>query len=130
MPTSTIFPFLVGLPTADKTVPLLDTEFRYTTRSVRAMERSAGCGLAMLQAQLRSVETLVLLVCYGRTFDDRKMTEDKATDQIDEFLAAGGSVTELADALFKALNASGVYGKPRDETTGGETPLEKTPASA
>ena len=73
------------------------------------IERVLGLG--------RSVDAAVLLVCYGQRWHQASelLTEDEAADQIDEFISAGGNVTDLVVALYRALNESGVYGKVADE---------------
>lgn len=88
-------------------------EFRFGTKNARALERAAGSGIAWLHAQGRSVEALVLLVCYGLRMDYPRMTEDKAVDIIDAFIERGGNTKLLSDAAAKALYESGLYG--RDE---------------
>jgi hypothetical protein len=125
--TSVSFPFFVGMPGEDKTISLVDAEFRYTTKFTRQLERAAGTGLSWLIARGQSVECAVLLVCYGLKHLGKvpfrgkqiEMTEDVAVDLIDEFIDAGGDVKALSEALYKGLNASGVYGKP----AGGDGPL-------
>src|SRR5688572_17940377 len=129
--TTETFPFFVRLPTADKTIPLLDAEFRYTTKAVRQLERAAGTSILLLLSSGRTVEALVLLVCYGLKWKSLKahglkrlgadgkplaeMTEDVAVDLIDEFIDAGGNTGDLSNALYKALNTSGVYGRAETE---------------
>lgn len=131
--TSVTFPFFVGLPGDDKKIPLLDAEFRFTTKTTRAMERSAGNGISWVIARGQSVEALVLLVCYGLQWKKwpkgkttAEMTEDWAVDLIDAFIDAGGEVEELSKAVYKALDQSGVYGKPK---TDGDVPLATTTTS-
>lgn len=109
--TSVTFPFFVGAPREDKTLPLLDAEFRYTTKTARQLERvSGGNGIASVIARGQFVESLVLFVCYGLKWKDAQMTEDKAVDLIDAFVDVGGDTVKLRSACIKALNASGVYG--------------------
>jgi hypothetical protein len=125
--TSTTFPFLVGVPGADKTIPFRDAEFRFTTKHTRKLEDACGGNIDWVIARGQSVKAMVLMVCYGLLWQDKQMTEDKAADLIDEFIDAGGDVIELSTALYKALGASGVYGKPKKER---ETdPLETTPGT-
>lgn len=128
--TSITFPFFVGMPKPDKSIALEDAEFRFTTKAARALEGAAGCGITFLLAKGQTVELTVLLVCYGLQWQPQlKMTEAKAVDLIDEFIDAGGNVTALSEALYKALDSSGVYGKVDDKKGGGERPLT-TPSAA
>lgn len=109
--TSVTFPFFVGKPREDKTLPFEDAEFRYPTKSARQLERAAGAGISFVIARGQFVESLVLMVCYGLRWNDPKMTEDKAIDLLDQFVDAGGDARQLRDACIEALNASGVYGR-------------------
>ncbi len=100
-------------------------EFRFGTKEARAVERAAGTGIYWLRASGRSVEALVLLVCYGLQQTYPKMTEKKAEDVIDAFLDRGGSIKALSDATTKALNASGLYGEvDKDLEADSSVPLE------
>lgn len=85
-------------------------EFKFTAKYARQMERAAGCGIPMLLMSGRTIDALVLMVCYGIKHAKPNMTEDKAVEWIDAFIAAGGNVTELSEAVMKAMNQSGVYG--------------------
>lgn len=132
--TSVTFPFFVGLPGDDKKIPLNDAEFRFTTKSTRALERAAGSGISWVIAKGQSVEALVLLVCYGLQWKkwpkgktSAEMTEDWAIELIDAFIDAGGDVTQLSEAVYKALNESGVYGKPKAD---GDGPLATAPTDS
>ena len=114
--TSVSFPFKVGVPGPDKKIPLIDVEFRFTTKTARQLERACNGNIERVLGLGRSVDASVLLVCYGQRWreDAQYLTEDEAADQIDEFISAGGNVTDLTVALYKALNESGVYGKPEE----------------
>lgn len=122
--TSVTFPFFVGKPREDKSLPFEDAEFRYTTKFARQLEASAGQGIAFVMARGQFVESLVLFVCYGLKWTDKKMNEDKAVDLIDAFIDAGGNAQHLRDACLKALNASGVYGP--DETADSDKKDDET----
>lgn len=114
--TSVSFPFRVGLPDpSTKQIALEPVEFRFTTRTTRLLERACNGNIDAVLGRGKSVEALVLLVCYGRLWDDPKMTEDRAANLIDEYIDAGGDVIGLAVALYDALLQSGVYGKPKTE---------------
>ena len=115
--TSVPFPFKVGPPNPDKSIPLIEVEFRYTTKTARQLERACNGNIERVLGLGRSVDAAVLLVCYGQRWHQASefLTEDEAADQIDEFISAGGNVTDLVVALYKALNESGVYGKAADE---------------
>lgn len=125
--TSVSFNFRVGLPDADKKITLEPVEFRFTTKSARLLERACNGNIEQVLGRGKSAEASVLLVCYGLLHADSKMTEDKAAGLIDEFIDAGGDVVELVVALYKALNASGVYGRPAKVEDG--RPLESQPAA-
>ncbi len=115
---SITFPFKVGVPKAgEKAIPLTDVEFRYTTRPARLLERACGGNIDRVLARGQVVEAVVLLVCYGLLWNDAEMSEDQAVDLVDEFIDAGGNVTDLTAALYKALQSSGVYGKHEEPVT-------------
>jgi hypothetical protein len=84
--------------------------FRFTIPNVRALELAAGCGIDVLRLRGQQIHALVLLVCYGLKWSDKKMTEDKAADYIEAFRDDGGNIVDLSKAVVKALNQSGVYG--------------------
>jgi hypothetical protein len=84
--------------------------FRFTIPNVRALELAAGCGIDLLRMRGQQIHALVLLVCYGLKWSDKKMTEDKAADYIEAYRDSGGDIVELSKAVVKALNSSGVYG--------------------
>lgn len=89
-----------------------EVAFRFTTKSARALERAAGSGIGWLLVRGQSVEALVLLLCYGLQWQFPKMNEARAVDIVDAFVERDGNVTDLSEALKKALNESGLYGKP------------------
>lgn len=126
--TTVDYPFY---PTTDEagTTTFKDARFRFTIRTTREMEKSAGCGVGLLQARMQSIEVVVLLVCYGLRWDDKKMTEEKAVDLVEKYLDAGGDVIKLSAALVKCLNTSGVYGKPDPEVEGDANPTKTTETS-
>lgn len=127
--TSVSFNFKVGLPNADKQIPLEPVEFRFTTRAARQLERACNGNIEQVLGRGKSAEASVLLVCYGLMWADPKITEDKAASMIDEFIDAGGDVVDLVVALYKALNASGVYGRPAKPAAEGSDPLTNQPAA-
>lgn len=129
--TSVTFPFKVGVPQpGEKTIPLLDVEFRYTTKTARQLERACNGNMERVLSLGKSVEASVLLVCYGQRWNQPTLTEDHAADQLDEFIAAGGDIVDLTVALYKALNESGVYGKPKEPTRPTEGGTTTAPAAA
>jgi hypothetical protein len=77
----------------------VETEFRFTIKTARELEKSAGQGIAYLVARGQSVESLVLLVCYGLRWNRPKLREDDAVQLIQDFLDAGGDVNKLSEAL-------------------------------
>lgn len=126
--TTVDYPFY---PTTDEDgkTTFTNARFRFTIRTTREMEQSAGCGVGMLQMRMQSIQMLVLLVCYGLRWDDKKMTEEKAVDLVDRFLDADGDVIKLSAVLVKCLNTSGVYGKPDPDKEGDENPTKTTPTN-
>lgn len=97
--------------------------FRFTIPNTRALELAAGCGIELLRLRGQTVHALVLMTCYGLRWSDKRMTEEKAGELIQEYLEADGSVEALSKALVKAMNESGVYGEPeKPETEGGDDP--------
>lgn len=113
--TSVSFPFLVGTPGPDKQIPLLDAEFRFTVSATRKLERACGGNLDWVVARGQAVDAVVLLVCYGLVWNDKKMTEEKAEHLVEDFIDAGGDVIELTKALYTGLAESGVYGRKKDD---------------
>lgn len=106
----------VTIATNGKKETFETVQFRFTTKTARALERAANTGIGWLIAQGRSVEALVLMLCYGLQWQYPKMTEDKAVDIIDAYLEAGGNTKVLSEAVTKALHESGVYGREEDTT--------------
>lgn len=95
-------------------------KFKFTIPSVRRMELAANCGIDVLRLRGQSIYAIVLMACYALQWQDKTMTEDKAADLIQAFIAEGGKVDDLSKALVKALNASGVYGTPEGSADGDE----------
>lgn len=94
--------------------------FRFTIPSTRQLELAAGSSIEFLRLRGQSVHALVLLVCYGLKWADKRMTEDKAADLIQAFLEDGGKITDLSKAIVQALNESGVYGEVETPETDGD----------
>jgi hypothetical protein len=132
MAATVAFPFAVKT-NDDGSTSLVETDFRFTIKTARELEKSAGQGIAYLVARGQSVESLVLLVCYGLRFARPKLREDDAVQLIQDFLDAGGDVNKLSEALVKCLNESGVYGqmpktdKPKVDLLDGDDPLAQAP---
>lgn len=97
-----------------------DVKFKFTIPSTRRMELAAGCGVDMLRLRGQVIYTVVLMTCYALQWQDKSMTEDKASTLIEKFIDAGGKIEDLSAALVKALNTSRVYGQPTAE--GGDEP--------
>lgn len=95
-----------------------DVEFRFTIKTARLLERATRPwgGIAALNLRGNNVEVLVMVTHHALLWKQPKLTEDKVIDQIQTFVDAGGNVVELITALSKALDESGVYGRP-DVTT-------------
>lgn len=104
--------------------------FRFTIPNVRALELAAGCGIDLLRLRGQQVHALVLMVCYGLKWNDKRMTEDKAADLIQEYLDKDGSVLDLSKAIVKALNESGVYGPAEAEQPESADGDEENPTKA
>lgn len=117
--TTVEFPLKPGAP---------PVKFRFTIPNTRALELAAGCGIELLRLRGQTVHALVLMTCYGLRWNDKRMTEDRASELIQEYLDADGSVEELSKALVKAMNGSGVYGEP--ETDEIESSDETDPPTA
>jgi hypothetical protein len=121
--TSVSFPLIPGKA---------DVEFRFTIKTARELDRASQFGIQRLLENTQTTEAIVLMTCYGLRHADHRMNESKAEELIQRFLDEGGDSTELFVALFKALKASGVYGKSeRDEanpTTATEPTTEPTTA--
>lgn len=90
-------------------------EFRFTVPNVRQLELEAGVGIDLLRLRGQSVHALCLLVCYGLKWSDKTMTVDKAAGLIQTYIGDGGSIKDLSNVVVKALNESGVYGKPTED---------------
>lgn len=99
-------------------------EFRFTVSSTLALERSAGCAPWVLAARGQSVTAMVLMLQFAMRHADATYTEAKAEKDIQRYLKQGGKAKDLADALAKAMRASGVYGDTETETA------EETPETA
>jgi len=112
------FPLAPGQP---------DVEFRFTIKTARELERATRPfgGIAGLNLRGSNVEALVVCTLYALRWNRPKLMEDKVIDMIQDFVDAGGDVIDLTNTLTKALNESGVYGKPAtpdDESEGDENP--------
>lgn len=102
-----------------------DVEFRFTIKTARDLERATRPfgGIAGLHLRGSNVEALVVTTLYALRWNKPKLTEDKVVDMMQAFVDAGGDVVALTTALSKALNESGVYGKPEkpeDESQEGD----------
>ena len=99
-----------------------DVEFRFTIKSARDLERATRQfgGIAGLNLRGSNVEALVVCTLFALRWAKPKLTEDKVVDLIQDFVDAGGDVIELTNMLTKALNESGVYGKPATPDADGE----------
>lgn len=116
------FPLVPGQP---------DVEFRFTIKTARELERATRPfgGIAGLHMRGSNVEALVVSTLFALRWDKPKLTEDKVIDLMQDFVDAGGDVVALTTALTKALNESGVYGKPEkpeDESQEGDKNPLKT----
>jgi hypothetical protein len=108
--TTVPFPLIPNAP---------DVEFRFTIKTARDLERATRHmgGIAGLTLRNNTVEALCALTCYALRWADHKMTEDKAADLIQGFIDGGGDVGVLLEALTKAVQLSGVYGRQEEETS-------------
>lgn len=113
------FPLVSGQP---------DVEFRFTIKTARDLERATRPfgGIAGLHLRGSNVEALVVTTLFALRWNKPQLTEDKVIDLMQNFVYAGGDVVALTTALTKALNESGVYGKPEkpEDEEGGENPLK------
>jgi hypothetical protein len=100
--TSVSFPLIPGKP---------DVDFRFTIATARQLDRASQYGVQVLLKNGQTTEAIVLMTCYGLKHINPRMTEPKAEELIQQFIDNGGDATDLFTALFKALQASGVFGK-------------------
>lgn len=102
--TSVPFPLMPGKP---------DVEFRFTIKTARELDRASQYGVQVLLKNGQTTDAIVLMTCYGLKHMNPRMTEQKAEELIQQFIDPpnNGDATELFTALFKALQASGVFGK-------------------
>jgi len=100
--TSVSFPLIPGKP---------DVDFRFTISTARQLDRASQYGIQVLLKNGQTTEAIVLMTCYGLKHINPRMTETKAEELIQQFIDNGGDATDLFTALFKALQASGVFGK-------------------
>ena len=99
------FPLVPGQP---------DVEFRFTIKTARDLERATRQfgGIAGLNMRGSNVEALVVCTLFALRWNKPKLTEDTVVDMIQTFVDHDGDVIALTTTLTKALNESGVYGKP------------------
>jgi hypothetical protein len=86
----------------------IDVEFRFTFKTARQLELSAGCNFQTLLARGQQVEAVAQLTCFALRHDDKTMTIEKAVDLIDAYIEKGGDIVKLYLALQEAMNHSGV----------------------
>lgn len=106
-----------------------DVKFKFTVPSTRRMELAAGVGVEMLRLRGQQIYAVVLMTCYALQWQDKTMTEDKASELIEVYRDQGGKMEALTTALVQALNKSGVYGEP-PEGAGDESDPTKTTGTA
>jgi hypothetical protein len=58
------------------------------------------------------IGTIRLLMWAGLKHDDRRLTQEKTGELLQEHLDAGGDIVSLVDILTEAMDVSGVFGKP------------------
>jgi hypothetical protein len=108
-----------------------DVEFRFTIKTARLLERATRQwgGISGLTMRGNNVEVLVTVTHHALLWNKPKLAEDKVIDWIQDFIDAGGNVIDLTQALTKALDASGVYGRPEGsaESEGDANPQTVTP---
>lgn len=110
------------MPSPSVPFPLIpdqpDVEFRFTIKTARELERATRNmgGLAGLHLRGSNVEAVVVTTFYAMRWNKPKLTEDKVVDLIQDYIDHGGDVVVLINTLTKALNESGVYGKPTHDT--------------
>jgi hypothetical protein len=100
--TSVSFPLIPGKP---------DVDFRFTIATARQLDKASEYGVQVLLKNGQTTDAIVLMTCYGLRHINPKMTEAKAEELIQQFIDGGGDAMDLFNALFKALQASGVFGK-------------------
>lgn len=118
--TSVPFPLIPGAP---------DVEFRFTIATARQLDKASTYGVQLLLKNGQTTEAIVLMTCYGLKHMNHRMTEAKAEELIQQFIDPpnNGDTTLLFTALFKALQESGVFGKP-DNGGAEANPTTPTPA--
>lgn len=109
-------------------------EFRFTIPTARLWEaalRPYG-GIQALLMRSNSLEVTIITTHHALLWNQPKLTEEKVVHMIEAFVDNGGDMKDLNAAITKAMNLSGVYGKPdpeSDSTTEGEgsdDPLDAT----
>jgi hypothetical protein len=100
--TSVPFPLIPGKP---------DVDFRFTITTARQLDKASEYGVQVLLKNGQTTDAIVLMTCYGLRHINPKMTESKAEELIQQYIDHGGDAMDLFNALFKALQASGVFGK-------------------
>jgi hypothetical protein len=102
-----------------------DVEFRFTIKTARLLERATRPwgGIAALNLRGNNVEVLVMVTHHALLWKQPKLAEDKVIDMIQTFVDEGGNVVALTETLTKALDESGVYGRP-------ETPASESESDA
>lgn len=100
-----------------------DVEFRFTIPTARQLERAARPwgGLQALSLRGNNVEVLVACTWHALLWNKPNLSESKVIDWIQAFVDNGGNVIDLTNVLTKALDESGVYGRPAKPVTDEET---------
>lgn len=120
--TSVSFPLIPGKP---------DVEFRFTITTARQLDKASQYGVQVLLKNGQTTDAIVLMTCYGLKHINPRMTEQKAEELIQQYIDNGGDAMDLFNALFKALQESGVFGKTQgDEANPTRAEATSLPATA
>jgi hypothetical protein len=114
-----------------------DVEFRFTIATARLLERATRPwgGIGALTLRGNNIEVLVATTHHALLWNKPNLKEQKVIDWIQAFVDEGGDVIEMTNALNRALEMSGVYGKPDkpevddDEPEGVANPQTPTTAA-
>lgn len=83
-------------------------KFRF--QDVTALERDLGCGVDELQRRGQRLVALVALLYYGLRHEDAALTQPQIEKKLDRYIARGGDLIPIVEAVYGALYESGVYG--------------------
>jgi len=91
-------------------------KLRYDFNAIADLEQRAGAGVVKLfNEEQIGFNTIRMLVWAGLKWSNPGLTVEDAGRVVVAFISDGNTVEDLSANITKALNTSGLFGKPDDE---------------